>query len=82
VRAASGHEVGSEQWWQAVRAAREANDDHMGEEERDDLPDFRRSVDLQERHDIAVAFLRFEGEHSSGIRAVDEDPEQYVRENS
>jgi hypothetical protein len=82
VRAASEHEVGSEEWWQAVRAAREANDDHMGEEERDDLPDFRRNVDLQERHDIAVAFLRFEGEHSSGIRAVDKDPEQYVRENS
>jgi hypothetical protein len=82
VRAASEHEVGSEEWWQAVRAAREANDDHMGEEERDDLPDFRRNVDLQERHDIAVAFLRFEGEHASGIRAVDKDPEEYVEQNS
>jgi Hemerythrin HHE cation binding domain len=82
VRAASGHEVGSEQWWQAVREAREANDDHMGEEERDDLPDFRRHADLQTRHDIAVRFLQFEGENATGIRAVDKDPEQYVAENS
>src|SRR5919206_3228740 len=34
VRAADEHEVGSEDWWKAVRSAREANDDHMGEEER------------------------------------------------
>jgi hypothetical protein len=81
VRAAEGHEVGSQDWWTAVREAREANDDHMGEEERDDLPDFRRTVDLQTRHDIAVRFLQFEGEHSSGIRAVDKDPERYVSEN-
>jgi hypothetical protein len=81
VRAAEGHEVGSADWWEAVRSAREANDDHMGEEERDDLPDFRRTVDLQTRHDIAVRFLQFEGEHSSGIRAVDKDPGQYVAEN-
>jgi Hemerythrin HHE cation binding domain len=81
VRAASAHEVGSAEWWQAVREAREANDDHMGEEERDDLPDFRRTADLQTRHDIAVRFLQFEGEHASGIRAVDNDPERYVAEN-
>jgi hypothetical protein len=82
VRAAAAHEVGSEEWWQAVRGAREANDDHMGEEERDDLPDFRRTADLQTRHDIAVRFLQFEGENASGIRAVDKDPAQYVAENS
>jgi hypothetical protein len=81
VRAAAGSEVGSEDWWRAVREAREANDDHMAEEERDDLPDFRRTADLQTRHDIAVRFLQFEGEHASGIRAVDKDPEQYVAEN-
>ena len=82
VRATAEHEVGSEGWWAAVREAREANDDHMGEEERDDLPDFRRTADLQTRHDIAVRFLQFEGENASGIRAVDKDPEQYVAENS
>jgi hypothetical protein len=82
VRAAEQHEVGSEEWWKAVREAREANDDHMGEEERDDLPDFRRNADLQTRHDIAVRFLQFEGENASGIRAVDKDPEDYVAENS
>jgi hypothetical protein len=82
VRAAGGHEVGTDEWWQAVREAREANDDHMGEEERDDLPDFRRNADLQTRHDIAVRFLQYEGEHASGIHAVDKDPEEYVAENS
>jgi hypothetical protein len=82
VRAAEQHEVGSEEWWAAVREAREANDDHMGEEERDDLPDFRRNADLQTRHDIAVRFLQFEGENATGIRAVDKDPEEYVAQNS
>jgi hypothetical protein len=74
VRATGDHEVGSESWWEAVRAARKANDDHMGEEERDDLPDFRRTADLQTRHDIAVRFLQFEGEHATGITPVDKDP--------
>jgi hypothetical protein len=82
VRAAGEHEVGSDEWWHAVREARESNDDHMGEEERDDLPDFRRNADLQTRHDIAVRFLQFEGEHASGITAVDKDPEEYVAGNS
>ena len=79
VRATSAHEVGSEEWWRAIREAREANDDHMGEEERDDLPDFRRNADFRTRHDIAVRFLQFEGEHATGITPVDKDPEEYVK---
>jgi Hemerythrin HHE cation binding domain len=81
VAEAGRHEVGSEPWWAAVRAAREANDDHMAEEERDDLADFRRHVDLHVRHEIAIAFLAYEAEHAEGIVARDQDPDEYVRAN-
>ncbi|MBI1376498.1 MAG: cation-binding protein [Frankiales bacterium] len=72
------HEVGSEGWWDAVAEAREANSDHMAEEEREDLPDFRLHADLAVRHEIAVAFARFEAEHAEGVRAKDRDPQEYV----
>src|SRR5690349_15611863 len=75
------HEVGSDEWWKAVEAAREANDEHMAEEERQDLADFRLHADLQTRHDIAVDFLRYEAEHSQGITPEDHDPEAWVAEH-
>lgn len=70
VRAAAAHEVGSQDWWDAVAAAREANDEHMGEEEREALPDFRHHTSPQERHDIAVRFAVYEARHADG-RGVD-----------
>ncbi len=82
VRATRDHEVGSEGWWAAVWAARKANDDHMGEEERQDLLDFRRHADLQTRHDIAVQFLTFEAAHYAGVSPRDEDPDRFVDTNS
>jgi hypothetical protein len=78
---AARHEPGSDGWWRAVRAAREANSDHMAEEERDDLADFRRSADLETRHRIAVDFLVYEALHADGIDARDQDPEEYVAEH-
>ncbi|MGY1624138.1 hemerythrin domain-containing protein [Geodermatophilus sp. SYSU D00965] len=81
VRKAGEHEVGTEEWWTAVWEARKANDDHMGEEEREDLLDFRRHADLQTRHDIAVQFLTFEAQHYAGIPIRDKDPERYIDEN-
>ena len=77
-----GKDVGSEEWWTAVWEARKANDDHMGEEEREDLLDFRHHADLQTRHDIAVEFLVYEAKHANGIPIQDKDPQQYVQENS
>jgi hypothetical protein len=71
-------EVGSSSWWEAVRAARIANSKHMAEEEREDLADFRRHADLQERHDIALRFLAYEGSHAEGIDARDRDADAYV----
>ncbi|CAN5432735.1 hemerythrin domain-containing protein [soil metagenome] len=75
---AAGCRVGTDDWWQAVIDARLANSDHMAEEEREDLADFRRHATLQERHDIAVQFLVFEATHAEGIDATDRDPEEYV----
>jgi len=82
VRGVAGHEVGTDGWWQAVTDVRVANSDHMAEEERQDLADFRRHADLQTRHDIAVQFITYENEHAHGITPVDKDPEDYVAEHS
>jgi hypothetical protein len=75
-------EIGSSQWFAAVDAANKANGDHMAEEERQGLADFRRNADLSLRHRIAIEFLRFESEHLTGVKPVDRDVDSYVRENS
>jgi hypothetical protein len=80
VVAAGGHPVGSDEWYAAVTAANLANSDHMGEEEREGLTDFRRLASLQLRHDLAVAFAAFEAKHYAGVPPVDKDPRAYVRE--
>ena len=54
------HQVGSDEWFAAVAAANLANSDHMAEEEREGLTDFRRLAGLQQRHDLAVAFAAFQ----------------------
>ncbi|SDY34702.1 Hemerythrin HHE cation binding domain-containing protein [Modestobacter sp. DSM 44400] len=82
VRKVAGHETGTDDWWQAVTEARVSNSDHMAEEERQDLADFRRHADLQTRHDIAVQFIAYENQHAKGIKPVDKDPEDYVAEHS
>jgi hemerythrin HHE cation binding domain-containing protein len=74
------HEVGSDGWYGAVARANKANSDHMAEEEREGLTDFRRHAGLQLRHDVAVAFAAFEATHFAGVPAVDKDPKSYVRE--
>jgi hypothetical protein len=73
------HAVGSAEWYAAVAAANLANSDHMAEEEREGLTDFRHLASLQRRHDLAVAFIRFETQHYAGVPPVDKDPEGYVR---
>ncbi len=78
-RAAADHPVGSDEWYAAVAAANLANSDHMGEEEREGLTDFRRLASLQLRHDLAVAFAAYEAKHYAGVPPVDKDPQEYVR---
>jgi hypothetical protein len=74
------HAVGSPDWHAAVAAANLANSDHMAEEEREGLTDFRRLAGLQERHDLAVAFAAFQARNFTGVPVVDKDPEAYVRQ--
>jgi Hemerythrin HHE cation binding domain len=80
VTAVPGHPVGSDAWYTAVAAANLANSDHMAEEEREGLTDFRRLASLQQRHDLAVAFAAFEAKNFAGVTPVDKDPAAYVRE--
>jgi hypothetical protein len=73
------HQPGSEEWQQAVLECRIANDDHMAEEERQDLTDFRRHASLDLRHEIAVKFVRYEAlKAATGVPPVDKDPEEYI----
>jgi len=81
VAAVAPHAVGSDAWYAAVAAANKANSDHMAEEEREGLADFRDNADLQARHELAVAFATFEAVHYQGVRAVDKDPKAYVEAN-
>lgn len=75
-------EFGSAEWFEAVAAANKANSDHMAEEERQGLTDFRRHAGLQLRHDLGVRFIAFELDHLEGVQPADLNPEQYIRENS
>lgn len=72
------HPVGSDAWFDAVGKANKANGDHMAEEERQGLTDFRRNVPLQDRHDLAIRFIAFEAENLDGVRPVNKDPDTYV----
>ena len=81
VAEAAKHDVGSDEWWKAVIEARLENSDHMAEEEREDLADFRRRADLQTRHDIAVEFVAYEARHIDGVKTANTDPQEYVEEH-
>ena len=83
IRRVADEEVGSEAWWTAVVDANTENSDHMGEEERQDLADFRQQATLELRHEIAVQFLRFQAQHAAhGLPPEDKDPEDYVETRS
>lgn len=83
VRAAATHHVGSDDWWSSVATARTANSDHIGEEERGALADFRRSASLEVRRQIGLEFAAYEASHAGGrnIDKVDKDPEAYIEEH-
>jgi len=74
------HSAGSDGWYEAVAGANLANGDHMAEEEREGLTDFRRLAGLQQRHSLAVAFAAFEARNFAGVQPVDKDPATYVSE--
>lgn len=72
------YEVGSAEWFSAVAACNVANSDHMGEEERQGLADFRRHVSFDLRHKLAVQFLAFQCAHLMGVAVVDKNAHDYV----
>lgn len=77
-------EPGSPEWFAAVASANKANSDHMAEEERQGLADFRRNADSDLRHGLAVQFLQFESEYLTGpgVKPVDRNVDTYILENS
>ena len=80
VRDADAAEIGSAEWWSAVGRARAANDEHMGEEEREGLSDFRRHAPAGLREALGRQYGEFMARHptTAGLRIVDRDPEAYV----
>ncbi|HEX5541702.1 MAG TPA: hemerythrin domain-containing protein [Micromonospora sp.] len=83
IAAAKRAPVGSDQWWEAVRKAREENDEHMAEEEDEVLPDFRRSASGELRRELGARFLAFKAAHPGGQGAdtSDKDPRTYIEAN-
>jgi hypothetical protein len=84
IRAAVDANPGSDAWWDAVLACRKANDDHLAEEERDVIPDFRAHSDQDLRDELGVRWVAFHAEHrgARGVSGDDVDPGEYVAENS
>lgn len=79
-KAVDRHEVGSDAWFEAVAKADLENSEHMSEEERQALADFRCNASLEQRHRLGVKFLAFIAENPTGVKAVDKDPSQYVQD--
>ena len=81
---AAAAEVGSDEWWAGISAAREANDEHLAEEERDDIPDFLRVASVELRQELGERFREFEAEHAEarGLSGEEKDPDDYVQQNS
>lgn len=84
IRRTEAAEVGSDEWWAGIKDAREANDEHLAEEERDDIPDFLRVASVEHRQELGARYVRFFSEHpgASGLSGEDKDPDAYVAANS
>jgi hypothetical protein len=80
VRDANAAAIGTDEWWTAVGRAREANDEHMGEEEREGLSDFRRHAPIGLREALGQQYREFTAQHptTKGLQIVDRDPQAYV----
>ena len=74
------HEVGSEDWWEAVRTVRHVNADHMSEEETDFFPPFKEAVDDEQREALGMRWLAFHDEHeqAEGLSGGDAEVAEVV----
>src|ERR1700712_674857 len=80
VRDVNAAEVGTDEWWAAVGRTRAANHDHMGEEEREGLADFRRHAPIGLREALGRQYGDFMAQHPPARERdiVDRDPQAYV----
>ena len=80
VRDANAAAIGTDKWWAAVGRAREANDEQMGEEEREGLSDFRRHAPIGLREALGQQYREFMAQHptTKGLQIVDRDPQAYL----
>ena len=83
-QAVDAHEVGSDAWWEAFRAAREATVDHLAEEENDVLPPFQSQLSAGHRDELGMRWLQFHEQHedAEGLSGDTVDPQAYVEEHS
>ncbi|HET9030173.1 MAG TPA: hemerythrin domain-containing protein [Candidatus Aquilonibacter sp.] len=84
VNDADNYDVGSVEWRAAVIRARDANSDHMAEEERGPLAAARRAMNMDERIHLGLQFLRLRNAFPSGRTGADDhdkDPRAYVEEH-
>lgn len=80
VHDAARHPLGTPEWWAAVGQARAANDEHMAEEEREGLSDFRLHAPAGLRDALGARFSEFLDAHrtTAGLDTGDKDPGEYV----
>jgi hypothetical protein len=82
VHDAARRPVATEAWWAAVDATRVANDEHMAEEEREGIADFRLHAPAELRERLGRELAAFIDDHPTieGVDVEDKDPEEYVDE--
>jgi hypothetical protein len=82
VHDAARRPVATDAWWEAVAATREANDEHMAEEEREGIADFRLHAPAALRERLGRELAEFLDRHptTDEVDVEDKDPEEYVDE--
>ena len=80
---AARHDVGSDGWWAGVGKARSENSDHIAEEEREALPDFRTNASDDLRARLGREYEEFKAAHPAGRGwEPPQDPDEYIAEHS
>jgi hypothetical protein len=84
VRRAGDADAGSEEWWEAVLSVRATNSDHMAEEERGAIADFRVNGSAKERQELATHWVGFRSGHRrrEDVDGRDKDAGSYIASNS
>ena len=83
VRDAAAQEPASPEWWEAVGRARTENSKHIGEEEREALPDMRLNADTALLDELGLRWLEYRAEHERvpDVPAENKDADEYIAEH-